>query len=1145
MTAVFSKRLLSAWACIALSAFAMPFATAQNTNAIEAITQDLPPTMPAEYNGDVRDLPPVYTTRPYLLLNEFEAPPNRKPKGVQPKGPSGANNIPLAPMPAASANFAGIGFCTVVTGTAGTSSTVCPGVSGTTAGAGWPPDTNGDVGPTVYVQAVNTAFGIFDKTLGTLTASFTEDQLWSAASGATTPCTSNNQGDPVVLHDAINDRWILTDFGFALDASFNPVGPFYECIAVSKTSDPVTGGWSFFAVRMDAGNVPTNTLADYPKFGLWNDGCLYMGANGFDSVSGNYAGAIFASFNTANLYAGTTLTSSVGFLAADANGDPFGMFPANALGSTAASMPPAGTLEYFVYEPATTFNWEVRKFAKGANCGGGGTLGPATGVTQASYGYPAYNPGGGYTVDMVGQSGTTNRLDSLGDRMMQKVQYRRIGSTESLWVVHTTCGSGHDANFACVSTTNPVAQPQWAQINVTGGTVNTTPVQQQIYAPDSTLSRWMGSLAVDASGDMALGYSTSSSSALPGVAYSGRLAGDPLNSLSQTEQVLIAGAASQNNCGTSPCQRWGDYSSMSIDPADDCTFWYTNEYYDTTAHASHGNWQTRIGAFKFPNCVGPAAKLVFTQQPNASYASNATITVKVSVEDASGNVVTTDTSAITIALQGGTAGAVLGGTTTVNAVAGVATFNLSVDLVGSAYKLHATDGTLTAGDSSAFNITPGAAAKLVFTTQPPASSQAGATFGAVVNVEDAAGNTVTTDGSSVTLALTCACATVGGNTVLASAGVATFSFLNIGKAGTGYHLKATDSNGSVATATSNAFNITTGPPASITLTTQPAANSNIVAATTIAVAAQVKDSNGNAISGDSVTLAIGTNAGGATLSVTVNPLPTDSSGNVIYTNVSLDKAGSGYTLKVTEATGSLSATSNAFNIVAGAPATITFNTQPTGGSNITPATTIPIVAQVTDNHANAIVGDNVTLAIANNAGGATLSVTANPVATDSAGKATFANVSLDKIGTGYTLRVTESTNSLNITGSAFNIVVGAPAQLVFTTQPTDVAVGGSLNSIVVTEEDAGGNTITTDSVTTVDFSTQACGAPADLGSTSMSNGVATLSSVQVFNNPVANPPGLQVTATDATLDLNVLSNAFAVQITNDAIFTNGFETCTL
>jgi hypothetical protein len=178
---------------------------------------------------------------------------------------------------------------------------------------------------------------------------------------------------------------------------------------------------------------------------------------------------------------------------------------------------------------------------------------------------------------------------------MQKVQYRRLGSSESLWVVHTV----QTPSASTVS-------PQWAQIDVTGGAVASTLVQEQIFAPDSTLNRWMGSIAADRDGNVALGYSTSNGSSpnFPSIAYVGRLATDPLGTMPQTEVQLAAGAGSQTTtCGGAACHRWGDYTAMSVDPVDDCTFWYTNEYYSSQTNGSSGNWQTRIGSFKFPSCV--------------------------------------------------------------------------------------------------------------------------------------------------------------------------------------------------------------------------------------------------------------------------------------------------------------------------------------------------------------------------------------------------------------------------------------------------------------------------------------------------------------------------------------------------------------
>src|SRR5262249_41566314 len=156
----------------------------------------------------------------------------------------------LAPMPGPLQNFAGLSHNDSCTGG--------------TCGSGWPPDPNGDVGPNHYIQAVNSAYAIFTKT-GTLLASFTEDQLWSGS--GTTPCNGNSQGDPIVAYDGLADRWILSHFAFAVSGN-NAVSPFYLCIAVSKTGDPVSGGWWLYPVRTDPGGTgkpPVNTLNDYTK----------------------------------------------------------------------------------------------------------------------------------------------------------------------------------------------------------------------------------------------------------------------------------------------------------------------------------------------------------------------------------------------------------------------------------------------------------------------------------------------------------------------------------------------------------------------------------------------------------------------------------------------------------------------------------------------------------------------------------------------------------------------------------------------------------------------------------------------------------------------------------------------------------------
>ena len=242
--------------------------------------QPMPPVSPVgEYDGDVRNLPQV-PTRETVELELME--PHKivrnglpMPKPVETAGP------PAGPMPPTTISFPGMSFA----------DTYCQGGR---CGGGHPPDTTGAVGSHHYIEAINTAFAIYDKASGNRLAAFTEASLWSGV--GSTACATSPYGDPIVVYDQVFDRWILTNFAFS-----NPdVGPFYECFAVSKSSDPVAGGWWFYAVRLDQGQVPANTLDDYPKLAVWNDGCLYLGANGFTNSS--YSGQIFFSINRSQMY---------------------------------------------------------------------------------------------------------------------------------------------------------------------------------------------------------------------------------------------------------------------------------------------------------------------------------------------------------------------------------------------------------------------------------------------------------------------------------------------------------------------------------------------------------------------------------------------------------------------------------------------------------------------------------------------------------------------------------------------------------------------------------------------------------------------------------------------------------------------------
>jgi hypothetical protein len=187
----------------------------------------------------------------------------------------------------------------------------------------------------------------------------------------------------------------------------------------------------------------------------------------------------------------------------------------------------------------------------------------------------------------VTQPGVTQLLDTLGDRLMTPFAYRNLGDHESLVVNHTVTDS-----------TTSTAGVRWYEIR----NPSTTPTifQQGTVAPDGAY-RWMGSIAMDRVGNVAVGYSVSSAAlgVKPSIAVSGRLASDPAGTMPQGESTLFTGLGVQYD-STRALSRWGDYSSMTVDPVDDCTFYYTNQYQPADGIF---NWSTRVGSFSFPSCL--------------------------------------------------------------------------------------------------------------------------------------------------------------------------------------------------------------------------------------------------------------------------------------------------------------------------------------------------------------------------------------------------------------------------------------------------------------------------------------------------------------------------------------------------------------
>jgi hypothetical protein len=542
---------------------------------------------------------------------------------------------------------------------------------------------------------------------------------------------------------------------------------------------------------------------------------------------------------------------------------------------------------------------------------------------------------------------------------------------------------------------------------------------------------------------------------------------------------------------------------------------------------------------------GAAAKLAFSQQPTTAVAgASISPAPSVLVEDSNGNLVTNSTASVTLAIGTNPGSGTLSGTATVNAVAGVATFTgLSINKTGTGYTLTAASTGLTGTTSSAFNITPGTATQLVFTTEPGGTATGGTAFSPqpVVTVEDVNGNTVTSNTASITLAIgtnpssgTLTCTT---NPLAASAGVATFAGCSINFTGTGYTLTAAATG--LTGATSTPINVSAGAANKLLFVQQPTSTTD-GSSITPAVTVSVTDAGGNVVltSSASIAMAIGTNPGGGTLTGTtpVNAV----NGVATFSNLSINKTGTGYTLSATSS-GLATATSGAFNITPGAPTQLVFTTQPSASSVAATAFAAQPVVKVEDANGNVVTTgtgstDSIALAIGTNPGGGTLSCTSNTV-TAVAGVATFAACKVNKTGTGYTLTATDGTNTLPVaTSSAFTITPGTATQLIFTTEPSATATGGAAfaQQPVVSVEDANNNVVTTSAASvTLAINTGTGALACTTNPVTASSGVATFAGC---NLTLAGSYTLKATATGLT---TAISTTIVVSVGTEAklVFT--------
>jgi hypothetical protein len=418
-----------------------------------------------------------------------------------------------------------------------------------------PPDTYGDVGPNHYFQVVNCHYSIYSKTGTSLLGPAENSSVWNGM-----PNNSNN-GDAVVVYDDQANRWLFSQFSFP---NGEYTAPYYQMIAISQTPDP-TGSW--YRWEYSFSNMP-----DYPKFAVWGDG-YYMSAHQFSPPNLNWAGCLAAAYNRTQMLAGNSTATMVMFTKPSTD-EAFGWLPSDCDGPFPTGTPP----NYYTY-------WADN---------GGDHLGIYEfhvdwgNTNNSTFGNFLSLPVNAFTYNISGitQPGTSVKLDPINDRMMYRLQFRKFSNYWSMVCNHT------------VDVTSSVAGIRWYEVRKTSGAWSI--YQQSTYSLSDNNSRWMGSIAQDTSGNIALGYSVSGSSLHPSIRYTGRKKNDVLNTMTIGEKGIYNGAGSQ----TSSSSRWGDYSSMTVDPSSPNVFWYTQEYYSSTSSSS---WKTRIASFNFSNILSVIA----------------------------------------------------------------------------------------------------------------------------------------------------------------------------------------------------------------------------------------------------------------------------------------------------------------------------------------------------------------------------------------------------------------------------------------------------------------------------------------------------------------------------------------------------------
>ena len=590
-----------------------------------------------------------------------------------------------------------------------------------------PPDTHGDVGPNHYFQTVNCHYSIYSKTGALLLGPLANSSVFAGMPN------NSNDGDAVVLYDEQADRWLFSQFSLPN----YPNGPFYQMIAISATGDP-TGSW--YRYQYSFTNMP-----DYPKFGVWPD-AYYMSMHMFASGSGSYAGTGAVAYNRTLMLAGSPSATMIMFTKPTSN-EAWGWLPSDCDGPFPTGNPP----NYFLYSIAgASPHLGIYEFH-------------VDWVTTANSTFANFLsiPINSYTANITGirQPNTTVKVDPLNDRMMYRLQYRSFAGYSTL-----VCNNTVD-----ISTT--VAGIRWYELRKSGGAW--TIYQQATYSLADNNSRWMGSIAMDSSGNMALGYSVSGTSTYPSIRYTGRKKNDPLNQMTIAEKGIMNGGGSSTDATN---HRWGDYSALNCDPIERATYWYTTEYFATTSGAG---WKTRIASFKWNN-----PPTVTTTAATGITCTGATLNGSLNPNGA----------ATTYHFEWGTTTAYGNNTPVVSAGSAYANTNVAAPLTGltSGITYHfrlvavSVDGTTNGSDVTFIPCVPA-----VSTTAASAITMTTATSG---------GNVTTDGGSAVTARGVCwstlANPVVTGNHTTDGAGIGTYVSLITGlTANTLYHIRAYATNG--------------------------------------------------------------------------------------------------------------------------------------------------------------------------------------------------------------------------------------------------------------------------------------------------------------------------------------------------------------